>query len=927
MKKLRLLIIFVIAVCCLSMLSACEKLPTLQAPTRVQVEMTTLTLSWREIRDARLYTVSIQPEEGEAKEYLVSKATYALAFLEEGTYTIRVKANGKEEEIEDSAWSEPLTFVREREPGLVMTLSKDGTSYEVTDKGIATGHIVIPDTYRGKPVTSIGKKAFFNKPDVTGITFGKNIESIGEFAFANCSYLTELVLPENLKTLGASAFASCRLLSGELVLPEGLEEIPEKAFAYCGSLGSVRFGSKVHSVGPYAFTECTALTSVQLPDSLLYIYDYAFAGCKGVTEVSFGSNVEAIGPYAFAELLEMTSVRMPDSVKTIGEGAFTLCAKLQDVTLSANLEMIDNGAFDSTALWENAAGPEVYVGQWFLGLKSATEVLNLRADTIGMANFCLFGNQTLTGNIVLPNSVKIIGNAAFANSGVVNVVLGNGVETIGEQAFALCENLTTMALGAYDFDEGKLADSSLKNIGNYAFNGCTSLKEIEIPESVTVIGSYAFKDTGIWKAITEDGVIYAGNWVVGFSDTLSGNVTLKNGTVGISNYAFYQCTGLTGIRMPNTVKQVGRAAFYKCTKLTSVTLPNMLEVIEDYTFYHCDMLQLFELPPVLRSIGRSAFYKCGSVAQQTGSEEETTNRTDEVFTIPSAVTTIGDYAFYGCGYEGSDDNGNKVAYGIDIVIIGDSVEHIGANAFYNFVSMRELVLGNGLTSMGDKAFQKCTSLQKVTFGSSLQTIGVKAFYKCEALEHVSLPDNITHVGDYAFYGCEGLRVLEMGNGVTSIGKSAFYGCTNLGQLQVSTSLQEIGKQAFRNCYSLTAVVLHRDIQSIQPHAFYGCNQLTLYAEVASAGENWDRFWNSSYRPVVWECTLSEGRDYVVSFNKSATSIDNKNATNTLSLPTRVGYTCIGWHTNAAATEAAYDCVTIVDVTDGRKLYAIWVEAE
>ena len=220
MKKVRLLILFVIMVCCLSMLSACEKLPALQAPTKVRVEMATLTLSWREHKDAKLYTVSIQPAEGEAKEYLVSKANYALAFLEEGTYTIRVKANGKEDQFEDSDWSEPLTFVREREPGLVMTLSKDGSSYEVTDKGIATGHIVIPDTYRGKPVTAIGNKAFFNKSDVTGVTFGKNIESIGEFAFANCSYLTELVLPENLKTLGASAFASCRLLSGELVLPE-----------------------------------------------------------------------------------------------------------------------------------------------------------------------------------------------------------------------------------------------------------------------------------------------------------------------------------------------------------------------------------------------------------------------------------------------------------------------------------------------------------------------------------------------------------------------------------------------------------------------------------------------------------------------------------------------------------------------------------
>ena len=188
-----------------------------------------------------------------------------------------------------------------------------------------------------------------------------------------------------------------------------------------------------------------------------------------------------------------------------------------------------------------------------------------------------------------------------------------------------------------------------------------------------------------------------------------------------------------------------------------------------------------------------------------------------------------------------------------------------------------------------------------------------------------LPDNITHIGEYAFYACGDLRKVDLGDGLTHIGKLAFYGCTNLGDLRLSSSLVEIGKQAFRNCYSLRSVALHKDIQTIQPHAFYGCNELTLYVESAAAGENWDRFWNSSYRPVIWECTLSEGKDYVVSFNKSATSIDNKNATNTLSLPTRAGYTCIGWNTNAAATEAAYTIDTIMEVTDGRKLYAIWVE--
>lgn len=922
MKKVRLLILLVITVCCLLVLNACEKLPALQSPTNLQVKLDDLSLTWRGIKDARLYTVSIQMPDGETKEFMVSKNSYALSFLSEGEYTIMVKANGKEGEIKDSAWSEPIKFVREREPGLVLTLSKDGTSYEVTDKGIATGHIVIPDTYRGKPITSIGKKAFFNKSDVTGVTFGKNITSIGEHAFANCSYLTELVLPEGLTTLGSNAFASCRLLAGELVIPDGVTEIPEKAFAFCGQLTSIKFGSGVEAIGPNAFTDCKGLTAITLPDSLRYVYDYAFAGCVNVTDIDFGNGVEAIGPYSFAALENLQSVQIPDCVTTIGEGAFNLCTKLSDVQLGSGIEMIDRGAFAATPLWEGEDENEVYAGRWFLGLKDVTATtLNLREDTVGIANYALVYNEALLGNIVLPNSVKIIGNAAFAYSKCINVVLGSGVEIIGEAAFANCEGLASVILGSYDFVSGELIESSLKTIGNNAFQDCKSLASIEIPNTVTSVGSYAFLDSKIWEN-HEDGVVYADKWVVGFTDTLNGNISLKAGTVGVANYAFYNCSTLTGIEMPNSVKLVGRAAFYKCGQLTSVKLPNTLEVIEDYTFYHCDRLQLFTLPPALRTIGRSAFYKCGSVASESSTFVD---GTDDTLVIPSAVTTIGDFAFYGCGMTTQDEDLNTVTVGIDILIISDSVEYIGQSAFYSFISLREVVIGNGVQTIGEKAFQKCTALEKVTFGTGLKTIGTKAFYKCGKLAEIQLPDNITHVGDYAFYDCEELRSVDLGNGVTHIGKFAFYACTNLNDLRLSTSLEEIGRQAFRNCYSLTAVVLHKDIQVVHPHAFYGCDELTIYTEYSTAGESWDKFWNSSYRPVVWDCTLSEGKDYVVSFTKGETTIENKNMSNTLSLPTREGYECIGWHTNAAATEAVYTMQTIVDVTDGRRLYAVWVE--
>ena len=921
MKKIRLLISIILVVCCLSVLSACESLPELQKPTNLKIELTNLTLSWKAVPDARLYTVSIQAAGAEAKEFMVSKTTYSLAFLTEGEYTIKVKANGREEEIDDSAWSEPITFVREREPGLVMTLSKDGKSYEVTDKGIATGHIVIPDTYRGKPVTSVGKKAFFNKYDVTGVTFGKNITSIGEMAFANCSYLTEMTLPEGLVYLGNNAFASCRLLAGELVIPEGITEIPNNAFQYCASLTGVKLGSNVQAIGKNAFTNCGGLTSIELPDSLLYLYDYAFAECQNLAEVKLGNNLEIIGPYAFAELRQLSSIQLPDATTTICEGAFLNCEALGNVQMGSGVEMIDLYAFAGTKVWKDCPTNEVYVGKWFLGLKdSSVETLNLREDTYGLANYALYGNTKLV-DIVLPNSVKIIGNAAFSNAKIVNLILGNGVEIIGEQAFASCSMLTNVRLGSYDYDNRKLTGSSLKNIGNYAFMQCSALDEIEIPNTVEVIGSYAFNETGIFKNAI--GVVYAGNWLVGFTEALAeGNVIVRAGTVGVANYAFYNCEALTGIEMPSSVKHIGRSAFYNCKKLTSVILPYTLEVIEDYTFYHCDSLRLFTLPPALKSIGRSAFYKCDSISRKDEGVEESL---EDKLIIPGTVETIGEYAFYGCGKIDQDENLDDVIYGIDIIEIGGGVKYISNSAFYGFQSVRKVIINDGVEEIGEKAFQKCVSLVEVEFGNTLTTIGTKAFYQCGELEHVVLPDNIKRVGDYAFYNCEGLRVLNLGHGLETIGNFAFYACTNLGSVSLPASLQEIGKQAFRNCYSLSSVVLNSSIERIQPHAFYGCNELTIYAESTSALETWDRFWNSSYRPVIWGCTLSEGKDYVVSFTKSAATVENKNSSNVIALPAREGYVCIGWNTNSAATDATYTAENIVDVAEGRKLYAIWVE--
>lgn len=921
MKAIRLHIILILTLVFMMTLCACETTPALATPERTEIDTTTLTYSWGKVKDALLYTVRIEADGKEAQEFVTSKTQYDLAFLAEGTYKVSVKANGKGEELLDSPWSEAKTFIREREPGMAFTLIDNGNAYEVSSKGIATGDIVIPATYRNKPVIRIGDKAFFNKGDVTSVTIGENVTEIGKFAFANCSYLKSVQFPKNLTAIGESAFASCRLLEGVLTVPAGVTVIQPNTFAYCAKLTEVRLGDAVTSIAENAFADCAGLTVMNLPDALVSIGEYAFTGCAGLKTVTFGANLLEIGPYAFSEASALSAVTFPETLWSIGEGAFYQCAALQNVTLGSGIRNIALGAFQETALWNNTAENEVYVGKWFLGLKDVSvQPQPLKPDTIGIGSFAFYRNIYLV-DVELPDSVKYIGEAAFAGaSALLRIIIGSGVEEIGEQAFVGCKELQAVYLGSYDWDAGKITASNLKVIGSYAFRDCESLKEIEIPDRVQTIGSYAFRNSGIFKN-TEGGVVYAGNWIVDFTEGLTGDIEVRDGTAGIANYAFYRCDGLSSITMPNTVKYVGRSAFYDCGGLTSVVLPDTLEVIEDYTFYQCNNLSLFTLPPLLKSIGRSAFYKCGTIYMG----EDMMDGDQDVLVIPDSVVSIGDYAFYGSGLYEMDEDMTLTVYGIDEIRIGNGVKTIGRSAFYNFASLKRVIMGDSLESVGEKAFYRCPVLETVTFGKSVKTIGEKAFYKCPELKVVTISDSVTTIGNYAFYKCEALETLTLGKGVKEIGNFAFYGCRPVKELVLPTTIESIGRQAFRNCKGLTAVILPESLVNLAAHAFYGCPELTFFCVSDKAGENWDPLWNSSYRPAVWNCTLSENGDYVLYFEKSATSITNRNTSNKISNPVRHGYTCIGWDTNAAATKATYQTDKLTEATDGRKLYAIWTE--
>ncbi len=914
-KKSRYLFFALLLILSVFGLLACS--PSLDVPTKLVVDKTTLTLTWNAVPHATSYKIDI-----DGKEYASTNPKYSLSFLKEGKHTIKVKARDAANNYGDSSWSSSVSFYKEYESGIVYTLKNANTEYEVSKVGTAAGDVVIEDVYRGLPVTSIASRAFYNSRALRSVVIGNNVTSIGSQAFANCSYLNSVEIPDSVTSIGDNAFESCRVLAS-IKLPNGITSIGNATFRYCLGLADLDLGDSVTSIGSEAFRRCDKLTDIELPASVQTIGTQAFLECASLTSVKLGgttvigekafmscrqlqsvsdaNRVESIGDSAFAGCVALNGFALADSVKTVGASAFGGCTAFQSVTTGSGLEKIGKDAFVNTALYENGMDNGIiYADKWVIGCDpDITAITLLKDGIVGFADNSMFGSKIMS--IAFPASVKYIGDYAFSSCGsLTSIGIGNGVLRIGRYAFA-----RNKILGRGTVNLG----TSVELIDSYAFYDCpdfgnpgyTAGREITIPSTVKEIGTYTFRGTYFWNSVTS-GIVYLDKWVIGYIDNPeTPNVTIKKGTVGISNYAFYKSPSLATVTITEDVKIIGKNAFNSCPTLARVFIDefNSITEIGDYAFYKCESLKEVDIPVTVTRIGRSAFYKSGVMS----------------VTIPRNVKEIAPYAFYCC------------ADLIDVNLPANSqLQSISDYAFYKCENLRTINLPDSLTTIGARAFYKCTLMTSVTFGNGLTQIGDLAFNEC-ALRSVVLPDSLTEIGSRAFYKCKSLTSVMFGNNTQVIGDNAFSNCEKLTSLDLPHTLTAIGNYAFRGCKGLTAVVLRSNIISIGDHAFNGCSQLTLFAEHSATDNGFNARWNSGYRPVVWNCKFGEDGDYVVSFTKTAANPVNVNSFNGMSAPVRDGYTFDGWAANVGDTQTVYQPDELKDVPDGTALTAVWSVAE
>lgn len=509
----------------------------------------------------------------------------------------------------------------------------------------------------------------------------------------------------------------------------------------------------------------------------------------------------------------ITAVVIPDGVVAIEDGVFGGCAGLLSVTIPASVTSIGRDAFIGCGkLTVTYAGTEA---QWNA----------LGVDTKDI--YVIYGNGTTSGG-TQPSELTIENRVVVRcdpkAEGYIRIV--PGVTGIAANAFEGCSRL-----------EAVIIPDGVVTIGGNAFKGCTNLLTVEMPGSVTYIGSdvfeycYKFKTVNFTGTVTRltklwlttngfgvndvsvvcgygtadeglchfgDGLTIVDNIVEKCDQTLTGYVIIPDGVTEIASEAFKDCTDIMGIGIPGSVTFIGDKAFKNCSSLASVAVSNTQMQIGSRINDGCDKL--------------TGFSYTGTLAEWIRSDHSWAGVSEIDGKPVSEITELTADDFAG-------------------------VTKIGINAFQGWRRLNRVTIPKYVTDIGYSPFALCTGLTSIMVesgnrryhsdGNCLIETGTKTLIAGCDTSVIPMDGSVTSIADGAFAGCVGLTSVEIPHGVTSIGDGAFLLCNGLTNVAISDSVVRIGVIAFGGCKGLTSITIPSSVTAIEDSAFSGCSLTTI----------------------------------------------------------------------------------------------------
>lgn len=520
-----------------------------------------------------------------------------------------------------------------------------------------------------------------------------------------------------VKSIGPSAFYDCDALTS-VVIPNGVTHIEEHAFLGCTSLADITVPNSVIAIGQNAFLECDTLAFAKY-DNAYYLGNGEnpyFALIKVESEDIPSCIVHekacVISGGAFAECESLLSVELPSGILSIGSRAFSECTRLASISIPNSVTSIRQDAF----LLCDALAFAQYDNALYLG----------NSENPYFALVKLQSSEITTCTV--HEEARVIAEGMLHFAELVSFTIGAGIESIEEGAFMSCHSLASISVApdnpSYSSIDGNLYSKDGKTLVQYA-PGKTAT-HFAVPEGVTTIGAYAF----------------------------------------------YECLNLTSVEIPNSVTKIGMLSFYHCMNLANIEIPKSVLIIGWATFCEC-----FNLESISVASGNARYVSVdGNLYSRDGKTiiQYAPGKKDTRFTVPEGVTTIGDGAFLGC------------------------------------INLVDISLPNSLISIGFASFEGCAYLASITIPNGVTRIGEWAFSSCTSFTSVVIPDSVTSMDDYAFAWCMALTSVELSEGLTKIGYGMFDECMALTSVVIPKGITIIKSGAFNGCRSLADIYFGGD---------------------------------------------------------------------------------------------------------------------
>ena len=591
---------------------------------------------------------------------------------------------------------------------------------------------VIPNS-----VTSIGNFAFFGRSGLNSISIPASVTSIGGSAFQNCS-LKSITIPSSVTSIGDYAFYKCTNLK-EVYVNWNTPPTPGtdafKNISFEATL-HVPYGTSANYTGASwsGFVNIVQMNPTgQCGDNLFWEYDpttfiLTISGTGEMYDYAYGTK-----PW-YKWQGSITSVVLPDGLTNIGAGAFYGCENLPTIDIPSSVQTIGASAFNSCKALPSidipstvtSIGVSAFANCWVLTSIAIPNGVTAIADNT--FNSC----KALT-SFDIPANVTSIGVAAFMNCQLLeSITIPANVTEIGTMAFKDCPQLADIYVGW---------TSTPPTPENDAFDGLDlSNINLHVPD-----GTYTtYAATAPWNAfniVDPYGGKCGANLIWAYNPstttlTITGTDAMYNYAAGEAPWYAYK-DDIQTVVIESGATTIGKYAFYKCTGLTSVTLPNTIQTIEQSAFNGCNnaALTTINIPTSVTEIRYMAFYKCTGLTS---------------IHIPASVETIIYYAFYGCS-------------GLTSMTVDPLNTHFDSRNDCNAIikksnntliaGCKNTVIPNTVTAIETCAFAEQNNITAMSIPSSVTNIATGAFYGCPLTDlYVSWDDPSTLTLSSPFQG-------------------------------------------------------------------------------------------------------------------------------------------------------------------------------